>query len=322
MEIPPVFPKEWDIRKEVFEDGCIVHYSHDRCGSGLMHLCEPLPGIAVAYNVVDACGITLPSWFRTDSLFINFCSEGCCEINYGAAGSIMLEPNSTSISKLPVQSYIFPSGHYIGSELLFNSSSMSADLKTLLDETMRSFPNTSSHDRSETFVYAFSGDSGLQEHFKLLAPRKTIGRIDQHVARDAVKNLLLYCASPSFRDEPRPRYRRITSVQRQIVEECHDIIARDLSQRISAEELAAIYGISATSLKNYFRYVYGKTPSNLVYDMRMKRAKELLERTDMPVSRVSESVGYANHGKFAHSFKRFTGFLPLEYRKMHQLNGR
>ena len=56
--------------------------------------------------------------------------------------------------------------------------------------------------------------------------------------------------------------------------------------------------------------------------MRMKRAKELLERTDMPVSRVSESVGYANHGKFAHSFKRFTGFLPLEYRKMHQLNGR
>ena len=159
-----------------------------------MHLCEPLPGIAVAYNVIDACGITLPSWFRTDSLFINFCSEGCCEINYGAAGSIMLGPNSTSISKLPMQSYIFPSGHYIGSELLFNPSSMSTDLKTLLDETMRSFPNASSHDRSETFVYAFSGDSGLQEHFKLLAPRKTIGRIDQRVACDAVKNLLLYCA--------------------------------------------------------------------------------------------------------------------------------
>lgn len=322
METPPIFPREWNVRKDTFEDECIVHYSHSRFGRGLMHLCDLLPGIAVAYNVIDAYGISMPSWFRTDSLFINFCIEGRCEINYGDAGSIVLEPKSASISELPMRSYIFPSGHYIGSELLFNPSLMSTDLRILFDEMVRSLPNAVLHEQSKKSVYTFSGGESFIELFELLIPRKPTERINLNTARNAVKKLLLLFASALFKDEAQPKYRHITPVQRQIIEECYDILAKDLSHRISAEELAAIYGISVTSLKNYFRCIYGKTPSNLAHDMRMKRARELLETTDLPVSRISEMVGYANHGKFAHGFKLFTGLSPLEYRKAHQLNRR
>lgn len=50
-----------------------------------------------------------------------------------------------------------------------------------------------------------------------------------------------------------------------------DILTEDLSKRYSAATLAKHFGISETSLKNYFQGVYGRGYSELLNEIRMKR---------------------------------------------------
>lgn len=319
LESPPAFPADWDIRKDAVEGGYILRYSHSRCGHGSTLLYDLLPGVAAAYNKIDACGIALPTWFHTDALFINFCIEGRCEIDYGTAGSVVLTQGTTSASRLPVRSYLFPSGHYIGSELLFNPIAMSGGARDLLDRSIESLSRTPSYSLSRKAVYAFSSNGSLAELLGSLIPQGAAEQLNLVAACDTVEKLLFYFASPSFEDEVRPGYRHVTSAQRRIVQECYEIIAEDLSRRVPAEELASLFDISPTSLKNYFRCIYGKTPSSLANDMRMAKAQELLEKTDMQVSRVAEAVGYANHGKFAQAFRLSTSLSPLEYRRESRL---
>jgi two-component system response regulator YesN len=51
-------------------------------------------------------------------------------------------------------------------------------------------------------------------------------------------------------------------------------------------------------------------------NIRIEKAKDLLEYTEEPVSRVAAHVGFPDGGSFCKRFKQCTGFSPLKYRQM------
>lgn len=53
---------------------------------------------------------------------------------------------------------------------------------------------------------------------------------------------------------------------------------------------------------------------NLVDDVRLERAGELLTRTRMNLSQVADALGYADAANFTRAFKRWTGSSPSQYR--------
>ena len=83
--------------------------------------------------------------------------------------------------------------------------------------------------------------------------------------------------------------------------------------------LAKHFGISETSLKNYFRGVYGRGYSELLNEIRMKKAAELILNNSMKISQVSDAVGFATQSRFAKAFKNYYGAAPLEYKRKHNL---
>lgn len=93
------------------------------------------------------------------------------------------------------------------------------------------------------------------------------------------------------------------------------IISADLKQHHPAWELAAQFAISETSLKNYFRGVFGENISIYLREIRMKKAAELLLSTQDSVSKTAEQVGYTNQSKFAAAFKKYFNAAPLEYKR-------
>ncbi len=99
-----------------------------------------------------------------------------------------------------------------------------------------------------------------------------------------------------------------------------DILTEDLSKRYSAATLAKHFGISETSLKNYFRGVYGRGYSELLNEIRMKKAAELILKNSMKISEISDAVGFATQSRFAKAFKNYYGAAPLEYKRKHNLN--
>lgn len=86
-----------------------------------------------------------------------------------------------------------------------------------------------------------------------------------------------------------------------------------------AATLAKHFGISETSLKNYFRGVYGRGYSELLNEIRMKKAAELILNNSMKISQVSDAVGFATQSRFAKAFKNYYGAAPLEYKRKHNL---
>ena len=110
-----------------------------------------------------------------------------------------------------------------------------------------------------------------------------------------------------------------TSTQVEIAKKAEQTLTADLKEHIPIKQIAQQFGVSETSLKNYFRGVYGKNISDYLRDLRMYTAEKLLIDTKMPISEIASQVGYTKQGKFAEVFRQRFQMNPLEYRRSKML---
>jgi AraC-like DNA-binding protein len=86
---------------------------------------------------------------------------------------------------------------------------------------------------------------------------------------------------------------------------------------LTIERLARIACMSPSKLKYCFKAQCGETVYGYLTAVRMSRAARLLADTDLSVARVAERVGYKKSGAFAAVFKKSTGLLPREARRIY-----
>lgn len=79
--------------------------------------------------------------------------------------------------------------------------------------------------------------------------------------------------------------------------------------------LAELAGMSRSAFAAHFTAAFGRTPIELLKDLRLRRAAELLRTTDLPVKAVGPRVGYASRSYFSRAFKAHYGVDPLAYRR-------
>lgn len=85
-------------------------------------------------------------------------------------------------------------------------------------------------------------------------------------------------------------------------------------QGISIEEAAAELRISAGHLSRLFRQETGRTFTDYLMHIRVKRAAELLRDPTVKVYEVADLVGYADARYFGQIFKKITGLTPKEFK--------
>lgn len=85
---------------------------------------------------------------------------------------------------------------------------------------------------------------------------------------------------------------------------------------VPIERLAQIACMGTTKLKSSFKKVYGCTITEYIQQRRMSQAEYLLAHTDLQIGQIAQTIGYSTSSRFAELFRRSTGLLPLEYRKM------
>lgn len=73
-------------------------------------------------------------------------------------------------------------------------------------------------------------------------------------------------------------------------------------------------GLSESHLSNIFTKKTGQTFTDYLTSVRIEKAKELLETTNLKVYEVGVSIGYANVEHFSRVFKKFTGLSPNNYK--------
>lgn len=84
----------------------------------------------------------------------------------------------------------------------------------------------------------------------------------------------------------------------------------DLTMNALAEQL----GISSVTLSIEFKNEMDVKPSDYLATLRMEKAKELLQNSNMRIREISTAVGYLDDRVFMRRFKKYTGMTPGQYR--------
>lgn len=88
-----------------------------------------------------------------------------------------------------------------------------------------------------------------------------------------------------------------------------------LAEPVSLAELAAIARLSPFHFTRAFRASTGHPPHRYHMHLRVERAKEMLQATDMAVTEIALSLGFDSSQTLARVFRKCVGCTPSEWRR-------
>jgi len=91
-------------------------------------------------------------------------------------------------------------------------------------------------------------------------------------------------------------------------------IQHHYSDKMTVPELASMVGLSTSHFAALFRRATGCGPREYQTRLRMLKARQLLDTTDLPVATVARSVGYDDPFHFARQFRAAHGVTASEHR--------
>ncbi|MEM8744889.1 MAG: GlxA family transcriptional regulator [Pseudomonadota bacterium] len=87
-----------------------------------------------------------------------------------------------------------------------------------------------------------------------------------------------------------------------------------VDEEISVESMAERSRLSSRTFLRRFKAATGFTPNSYVQNLRVEKARGLLERTRTPISEIGWKVGYRDASAFSRVFRATTGVTAGEYR--------
>ena len=120
-------------------------------------------------------------------------------------------------------------------------------------------------------------------------------------------------------DEMHEKFSMTESMDQQLINSIEQYVQQNMNRgTINLEDMAEAMGMS---MKPFFQKVHditGKTPAEIVRDLRLRHACILLQRTNINMSELASHVGFATGEHFINLFKERFGMTPSEYRLKHR----
>jgi len=86
----------------------------------------------------------------------------------------------------------------------------------------------------------------------------------------------------------------------------------------TVEEMARQAGYSRAHFTRAFKEVLTRSPQGFMIEMRIDRAKDLLQNTSQTVTQIAEVLGYPDIFHFSKQFKQRTAMTPTQFRQRQQ----
>lgn len=91
----------------------------------------------------------------------------------------------------------------------------------------------------------------------------------------------------------------------------------NLQHSPTVKQMACSVNLSAPHLEQLFRREVGASPVQYLRNLRLEKARELLENTFLRVKEICFEAGTKDQSHFVRNFKTNYGLSPSEYRKRH-----
>lgn len=106
----------------------------------------------------------------------------------------------------------------------------------------------------------------------------------------------------------------LSSDQRFVAKVVADMKANLGNPDYSVDDMASAANMSRSTYGRKFRALMGMVPTDMLRDLRLQRAGELIRTTDLNVSQVAYEVGFADPHYFGKCFKAYYQMTPSEYK--------
>ena len=101
----------------------------------------------------------------------------------------------------------------------------------------------------------------------------------------------------------------------ELIREAKNALARPGNQHLRLEEMARKHNMSCTNFRRLFKAQTGFAPHQFAMQITVGRARDLLDNTTLPVSRIAQTLGFNSIFYFSRFFKKQTGLAPGDYRR-------
>jgi AraC family transcriptional regulator of arabinose operon len=88
-----------------------------------------------------------------------------------------------------------------------------------------------------------------------------------------------------------------------------------LSEPLKIATLSALVNLSRSHYTTLFKRVTGYAPLSYLNHLRMQRAVQLLNTTDLSIKRISDQLGFSDQFYFSRAFRKMHNHSPSEHRR-------
>ncbi len=284
--------------------------------AGKFVLYEIFPGILFAFNEVNASVLPKITTDGTGDCIctVNYAANGTCGLYSSNGKYIYLRAGELMISNEQAErSFEYPVNSYSGIEIfilreaLKNEELLSffkIDIEqmlhtclpnshtTVIVENVNLFKNTI-NDILTLYGKGILDLSLLRLHTFYILRMLTVGAVEFRSGYEGA----------------------LSKSQVNMARQAEHLLTSDLMNRETIASIAKDMGISATSLKNYFRAIYGQNISEYLKEKRIEKAKKLLRETNLSILDIANRVGFESQSKFTTMFHNTLGLTPTEFRR-------
>ena len=116
-----------------------------------------------------------------------------------------------------------------------------------------------------------------------------------------------------------PQEITITSLDEIFIEKAIKAVEQHISDtEFSVENLGDTLGLSRGHLYKKLMFITGKGPAEFIRTIRLKRGRQLLDKSQLQVSQIAYEVGFNSPKRFSKYFREEFGLSPSEYLKLHK----
>lgn len=109
----------------------------------------------------------------------------------------------------------------------------------------------------------------------------------------------------------------ITSLDEKLMEKAIKVVEEHMGDaEFSVESLGESLGLSRGHLYKKLKVITGKGPSEFIRIIRLKRGRQLLEKSQLQISEIAYEVGFNSPKIFTKYFREEFGILPSEYLRL------
>ena len=250
--------------------------------------------------------------FKSDSWTTNMHMLGCNKIYYVLDGSFQLTMNGRTVEIKKNQLVIVPEGTYHSYQLTSNSIKLYWCHFNSAVNGVNIFETYKIEDSG--FFFDIKDIGGTEKLFKemLLDETEKSGAALVMYKHAKLMELLSICIENSMQKDREESFEK---------EEFSDIIKymyAHIDENLQVEHLAEMAHFHPNYFIRAFKQKFGASPIRFFNQLKLERAKELLQNTDKPMSAIALEIGINDMSYFSRFVKQQTGLSPSEYRNIYK----